>query len=641
MNDNWFSLPPDTNKWQSVIIENLSKIAPEIPQYIAGFEMNQFDPVLGDGDGLIYLLNGIAAIPVTIRQFRLAPMDTMVTKNEDFYPVSSYFLQKAYADNVIGVPVSDTKNGDDNVEEGPARRIRHYQTVDQIKRASEETKLHLINQIEKSAKLVSFFDKNMPEVLAELHKPSEVQKEASILKIDLPNIHFLARENDTFYFNGEEISRDDVANFSKIASLTEEDRYALLNGGCVCLDYREKHSSIHINFDSSPSACHSSDHRLAMATVVDLHGVPHKGLFYRRSIYKYPENPAYRASQEKEETECVFITDNFYSVQSDMAVMDAVPIKFEHLIQVSEHSDPAVGDTGVIIDNYSLVGPFEVNSVQKHGNMAIVKTLNYGLENREYSVNGDSKFFIVPPNKKEVLRNMEPLMNLHHEENVSIGIDGDGRIVYKDKSYSHSNAAYALMDNLGVTFDDSLKIMDLAKTAGRVTFKLAREEDEADKKKNKGKNHDKGESAEHEEKEMREGTMEQEDVEQQRMAPQQPQADFPMFQTQPQQAQQAQQPMMPQEPVNTRDLENISALNDPGMMDAYLSGQLANVNTAGRDQIMQISDDLFESIKSLGKLLYLIRLGKIDYVKESDAMLAFNKLSDVSKNLGLSSSQLF
>ena len=76
-------------------------------------------------------------------------------------------------------------------------------------------------------------------------------------------------------------------------------------------------------------------------------------------------------------------------------------------------------------------------------------------------------------------------------------------------------------------------------------------------------------------------------------------------------------------------------------MDSYLSGQLADVNTAGRDQIMQIADDLFESTKSLGKLLYLIRLGKIDYVKEADAMLAFNKLSDVTKNLGMSSSQMF
>lgn len=87
-------------------------------------------------------------------------------------------------------------------------------------------------------------------------------------------------------------------------------------------------------------------------------------------------------------------------------------------------------------------------------------------------------------------------------------------------------------------------------------------------------------------------------------------------------------------------LQDIAKVNDPQLMDTYLSANLTDVNVAGREEIMQISDDVVEAVKSLGKLLFRIRLGQIDYVKEGDVQTAFNKMSEVANALGLSSTQI-
>jgi hypothetical protein len=75
-------------------------------------------------------------------------------------------------------------------------------------------------------------------------------------------------------------------------------------------------------------------------------------------------------------------------------------------------------------------------------------------------------------------------------------------------------------------------------------------------------------------------------------------------------------------------------------MDTYLSANLTDVNVAGREEVMQISDDVVEAVKSLSKLLFRIRLGQIDYVKEGDVQTALNKMSEVASALGLSSTQI-
>ena len=42
----------------------------------------------------------------------------------------------------------------------------------------------------------------------------------------------------------------------------------------------------------------------------------------------------------------------------------------------------------------------------------------------------------------------------------------------------------------------------------------------------------------------------------------------------------------------------------------------------------------------VGRVLFLVRLGKVDYVKEEDAQMALNKLSEVARSIGVASSQL-
>lgn len=86
--------------------------------------------------------------------------------------------------------------------------------------------------------------------------------------------------------------------------------------------------------------------------------------------------------------------------------------------------------------------------------------------------------------------------------------------------------------------------------------------------------------------------------------------------------------------MNFDDIEDIAKVNDPSLMSAYLSGKLVDVNIAGKEQLMQIADDLMEAIKSLGKLLFLIRMGSISNVSEEDAQMALNKMSDVAKAIG-------
>jgi hypothetical protein len=92
--------------------------------------------------------------------------------------------------------------------------------------------------------------------------------------------------------------------------------------------------------------------------------------------------------------------------------------------------------------------------------------------------------------------------------------------------------------------------------------------------------------------------------------------------------------IQPNVPVQFEDIEDIAKINNPSLMSAYLTGKLVDVNMAGKEQIMQISDDILEAVKSLGKLLFLIRMGSITTVNEADAQMALNKMTDVAKSVG-------
>ena len=100
------------------------------------------------------------------------------------------------------------------------------------------------------------------------------------------------------------------------------------------------------------------------------------------------------------------------------------------------------------------------------------------------------------------------------------------------------------------------------------------------------------------------------------------------------------QPIMDTRPVDFEGINDIAKVNDPKLMDSYLTGKLIDVNTAGKEQIMQISDDLFEAVQSLSKLLFIIRMGRIDYLNEQDVQMAMNKMSDVIRSIGVAANQM-
>ena len=220
----WYQLPPDIAQWQSLIISNLARKIPEIPSYISGIDIPQMDPVMGSADGLVYLINGMGAVPITVRQNRLAPMDILVTRNDEFYPLNESFLQQMYSDNVIGVPQNPPSAVGDDVEEGPAVRIHRINTIDQVKQASQEVKDQLKEKIAASAELLDFFGTHRPGILAALLEPT-VTKEAATEtpEVEFPSIMYLAKDDHGYSFNGEAVSIKQASELMNMMGLDTRD----------------------------------------------------------------------------------------------------------------------------------------------------------------------------------------------------------------------------------------------------------------------------------------------------------------------------------------------------------------------------------------------------------------------------------
>ena len=93
-------------------------------------------------------------------------------------------------------------------------------------------------------------------------------------------------------------------------------------------------------------------------------------------------------------------------------------------------------------------------------------------------------------------------------------------------------------------------------------------------------------------------------------------------------------------PVSSKDLENIIQVNDPQVMDAYLTGNLALSNLSGQETLMKASDSILNAISHLSQLLFLVRQGSLDYLSESDLQVAMNKMTDVADRLGINNVQV-
>lgn len=600
--DNWYALPNDPNQWQSFVLSTLARKIPDIPKYIVGIEFNKMDPVLGDADGLIYLLNGMAAIPITVRQSRMAPLDIMVSNKEEFYPVNETFLQKLYADNVIGEPSNEPGYNEDSVEEGPAQHIRYYNTVNETaassaKLASEATyatKQHLLKEIEKSAKLLTFFNDKMPELLEVLYTatPDSVKVASEEAEEDMPSVFFLQKKDDTFFFNGEAVSTKVASEFMTAMEMTDKEKLDMLNGGYAFFDHREKTASIVINENSSPvceeNYSNENNGRTFIAEVVDVQGNVLKGLLHRKYSY---DNKGNRYLY-------IFTCDEGYAVQEDLVILSKVAVNLEHAVEASVPTKPEVGMFGTVMSNWEIEIPFNVCAVQSWGNITTVQSAAYDIESKEYELNDTTKFYTIVDNKIELARNNNDAFHSVEGQNVSVALNGDGKIILASEEKEYEDAIYTLIADYDLNHTDAFKVASKVLEEGKALFKLA-----ATDKKDTGKS----------KAEKKQPT---------------------------QQTQQAAPAVQQMQPVSQQDLDDIASVNDTSLMDAYITGRLTDINTAGREQLMQASDSIVNATKALGRVLFLIRLGKLDYVKEEDAQLALNKLSDVAKNLGVAASQL-
>lgn len=626
----WYQLPPDPMQWQPMIISNLARKLPEIPSYISGIDIPQMDPVMGSADGLVYLINGMGAIPITVRQNRLAPMDILVTKNDEFYPLSENFLQQMYSDNVLGTPQNPPSAVDDDVEEGPAIRIRRINTIDQVKQASQEVKDQLKEKIASSAQLLDFFGTHRPEIISALLEPTPVEKEASVeAEVETPSIWYLAKDDSGYSFNGEPVTVKQASDLMSVMQLNNEDKVELMRGGYACLDGRTKHAFIVDTTDYEVvKTAHSSGEGCFVATALDLDSTPYKGFLIH----------CVRSISDLNGTETpvrynLFIGPNFHSVQSDIVVVDKTEIKLHELMEACTPDKPHAGAYGIAISGSRLLGPFRIVGYIQHGIIGEA-TIMYpgGFDSETIPLGGEFQFYKIPETSKTLQKHPDDVFLTSAGTNCSLK-KTDGGLLYKGQVQSYANVPMTLMRDLGIDIQDALHAVKTASEFGSFQFKVAGSDKDGDAKDDKQKDSKKGKEP------KSEGTPKEDggtaDQQAQTAPTVQPQG-APMGNPLP-------NPGVMQNqinPINTEDLQDIAKLNDPAMMDSYLSGTLADANVAGQEELMMVSDDLNEAMKSLSKLLFKVRLGQIDYVNENDVRIALNKMGDVAKTIGFSASQM-
>lgn len=632
--DNWYAMPAGVDQWQAFIMYNLSRKFPEIPKYIAGIELSQLEPVVGDADGLVYLLGGMAAIPIIIRQNKLAPLDIMVNKKQEFYPVNETFLQKIYADNVIGEPSNDPYFNDDLNADGPGQRVQYYNTldgrsrsqkiaseihfaniddsipempkcanecIDTIQALSYDDKKYLLGELEKSAALLTFFNTNHPEVIHTLASAEEpkVEKKAAIEET-IPDLQYLYKKNDNYYFNGKEITTKLASEYMNACEMDNDARVKLMNGADFCLDFRPKTAALCTNHSllNKTASEYFDVNSIIVATVLDVSGALHRGILVSES--RFNESIHNKGRIPPKDT-YIFICAEGYAVQDNVYVIEAIPVTVQELFEAVVPTHPQVGMFGIVImtdgARGSITEPFSIMSVLHYGDKISIKSMAYNMLEKDIELNSKSHFCEVVDKKLELIPNKDEALKVQTGINISLGVNGEGKIVLASEALDYPDAIYNLMNDYNLGYNDAKEVADETLQTGNTVAKIAA----AEKKEQ----------------------------------PTQPIDDNPEVPGIQQNVNR--QNMLP---VTQQDLTDISAVNSPSLMDAYITGRLTDVNTAGREEIMQASDTIINAIKAVGKILFLVRVGKIDYVKEADAQLALNKLSDVAKSLGIASMQV-
>lgn len=608
--DDWYPMPPDTNAWEPYIIQLLSRKVPEIPRYISGIAIEKMDPIVGDADGTIDLLANLAAIPLTIRKGKLAPLDVMVTVNGDFYPVNENFLQKVYADNVIARPVVDRPAADQFGQDGPAKRIEH---IDTIKKASYEKKVQLKEALEKSATLLTFFNTHFPESLPILLNPEAPGTKQASSDDHFDEFLFLSSEDGNYYLNDQPITAKVACDVLDGLGADNDTRCRLLSGGYIYADNREKVAAIVTpkvevvvrtdEGNQAQPANHDDEYSpISVATVMKATGEEVRGILVE--INTYIESPQRRYGCGKSFKRLLFIGDDFHTVQDNVMVLDSVKVMTKDVKEASPSSTPMIGMFGVAISNYDVAGPFEISMVKTYGTKTIIRCIpsnNMGAE--EFTIDDDRKFYEIPRaivGLKKICDN-ELLSASGYTVTVKRGLDG--KMIFENKELSRTNMIYALMSKHAMSNKDAVHVVQQAWDNGVYSVKVAKEDDKKDDAKKK----------------------EEEKTEPEKQAP-------PTEQVAP--------PTQPAQPITSGELEDVAAVNEPTTMDSYLAGRLTDVNDSSHEDILRASDSILDSMKNLGKLLYLSRVNGVSTFEEKDAQIALSKLTEVLNGLGVSAAQV-
>ena len=530
----WYQLPPDMQTWNTAVIENISRKIPEIPNYISAITWSKLDPATGDGDGLVEFLGGMGAAPIIIRANKLAPVDVIATNangNTKFYPLSPLFLQKIYADNVIGEPVMNQTDRDESYE-GPGKRIQHIKTVDGVKYASKECAQYLLDEITKSASVANWMVERMPETLVALYeKATEVEKVAAPTVADLPELTVAWKEGNSYFINDESVDAATINDFCKFAGASDKERSDFMVGVPIVRDNREKIAAIVIPTEQEATAMRIEDGEvfsddapvsktepnIAMTTAIMKDGTAHYGIVFSNQAFNNCGNPIKSNTvpnhsatpNEAKVTEdychdsCLvnnsrelFISTEGYGFNSNIKTNVRVELPSRTLYNMSEPSSPAIGMLGIIMTDYSPVDFGRIEEVVHLGNYILVRLYSYLSHNvTVHRMQGSTAFFEVVDNQ------LQPAYIDEKVDNVSMtGVNGivrrgnDGNIVIDGVSHSVVNCPYALMQKYAAAYDDAVAIRDIALEHGKCEFevfepavKTAAENDNADKTKDKKK----------------------------------------------------------------------------------------------------------------------------------------------------------
>lgn len=678
MSDNmWYQLPPDMTTWNTAVIGNIARKLPEITNYISAVTWSRLDPATGDADGLIELLGGTCAAPVTIRANKMAPIDILVTSaNGDtkFYPLSPAFLQKIYADNVLGKPVSNLTDRDEDYI-GPSQRVRNIKTVDAVKYASKEAVEHIYNEMTKSASVVDWMFTNMPEVMLAIHEkataPEEVEKTAAP---EMPDLLVAWKDHDTYKCNGEVITADVVNELFKFANATEEERINFMNGVPFVRDNREKIAKLVIPRQEDYIASEVVDAMAgegsgriysdgeAMFTSIQLKsGRMEAGILFREGNDQIDERDItnnMRSGYTSDKSSIIsdrdadaryakylFVSNNGYALAPAFVHTPTVQVPVNYIFNNSEPSEPALGMVGIVLSKYGMKAFGAITDIFDAGKYKKVTVMNY-LTNLPYtfSLGIDQTFFEVNGDRLDPAAAGEvnvPTVSFTGV-NGTLARDNEGNLVLEGTTYSKINCPYALMSKYAASYEDAVEVTEQALKTGKCVFDAV----ESDLSKTAARNDNQTDKTKVDNKKTRQGTDDQTQAEQ---------AEDQAAVTNPSLASVSPEMAMSIDlandtnmgfgiptagrirtvkPVTSTDLENVVQVNSPQVMDAYLVGNLAN-GSATSESLMKASDSIVDALSQLSQLLFLVRQEKYDFLSENDIQAAMNKLTDVASAIGV------